>query len=50
MLAAREVFRSESDAPITVPILLEGGRRPSTKNTALKEDGSGNWGIILWSN
>ena len=31
MLPASIVIRSESGAPIIIPILLEGGRRPQTK-------------------
>ena len=32
MLEDSIVFRSESGAPITTPILLEGGRRPLKKD------------------
>ena len=49
MLAASKVIRSWSDAPITAPILFEGGRRLNKKN-ALEEDQSDNWGTTFWSN
>ena len=43
MLAACKVIRSESGAPSTTPILLEGDRCPltKTKNTAHEKDRSG---------
>ena len=51
ILAAWKVISSESSAPITTLILLEGGRRPETKNkTALDEEWSGNWVTTFWSN
>ena len=39
MLADSIVIRSESDAQISSPILLEGGRRPETK----KDRPRGGW-------
>ena len=44
MLVACKVIRSESGAPITPPIILEGGLFICLEAvTALEEDGSGNW-------
>ena len=47
MLAASIITRLESVAPIPAPILLEDGRRPETKKTALEEDWCGNWGTTF---
>ena len=51
MLVASIVIRSESVAPITIPILLEGDIFFSLgAATAHEKDGSGIWCTIFWSN
>jgi len=51
MLAAWEVIRSESGAPITTPILLEGGFFVCLRAAnALEEVGSSNLCNTFWSN
>jgi len=46
MLVASIVIRSESGAPFTTSILLEGGLFLFRAATTLEEDVGGNWGTI----